>query len=55
MKGRYITMKNLKKTVKDVKDNNKDLILYGGLFVVSVVASVVGIKRIKASNSMIKK
>ena len=47
-------MKNLKKTVKDVKDN-KDLILYGGLFVVSVVASVVGIKRIKASNSMIKK
>ena len=55
MKGRYITMKNLKKTVKDVKDNNKDLILYGGLFVVSVVSSVVGIKRIKASNSMIKK
>ena len=47
-------MKNLKKTVKDVKDN-KDLILYGGLFVVSVVASVVGIKRLKASNSIIKK
>ena len=54
MKGRYIIMKNLKKTVKDVKDN-KDLILYGGLFVVSVVASVVGIKRIKASNNMTKK
>ena len=47
-------MKNLKKTVKDVKDN-KDLILYGGLFVVSVVASVVGIKRLKASNNMTKK
>ena len=48
-------MKNLKKTVKDVKDNNKDLILYGGLFVVSVVAAVVGIKRLKASNNMTKK
>ena len=48
-------MKNLKKTVKDVKDNKKGLILFGGLFVVSVVASVVGIKRIKASNNMTKK
>ena len=48
-------MKNLKKTVKDVKDNKKGLILFGGLFVVGVVASVVGIKRIKASNNMTKK
>ena len=45
-------MKNLKKTVKDVKDNNKDLILYGGLFVVGVVATAVGMK---VGNSIIKK
>ena len=44
-------MKNLKKTVKDVKDN-KDLILYGGLFVVGVVATAVGMK---VGNSIIKK
>lgn len=53
MKGRYIIMKNLKKTVKDVKDNKKGLILIGGLFVVSfVVTSAVGIK---VGNSIIKK
>ena len=55
MKGRYIIMKNLKKTVKDVKDNNKGLILYGGLFVVGVVTAAVGIKRIKVDNNIIKK
>ena len=48
-------MKNLKKTVKDVKDNNKGLILYGGLFVVSVVTAAVGIKRMKVINNMTKK
>ena len=45
-------MKNLKKTVKDVKDNDKGLILFGGLFVVGVVASAVGMK---VGNSIIKK
>ena len=52
MKGRYIIMKNLKKTVKDVKDNKKGLILFGGLFVVGVVATAVGMK---VGNSIIKK
>ena len=52
MKGRYIIMKNLKKTVKDVKDNKKGLILFGGLFVAGVVVSAVGIK---VGNSIIKK
>ena len=37
-------MKNLKETVKDVKDNKKGLILFGGLFVVGVVTTAVGIK-----------
>ena len=52
MKGRYIIMKNLKQTVKDVKDNKKGLILFGGLFVVGVVATAVGMK---VGNSIIKK
>ena len=52
MKGRYIIMKNLKKTVKDVKDNKKGLILFVGLFVVGVVATAVGMK---VGNSIIKK
>ena len=48
-------MKNLKKTVKAVKDNKKGLILFGGLFVVGVVTAAVGIKRMKVDNNMIKK
>ena len=45
-------MKNLKETVKVVKDNKKDLILFGGIFVGSVVATAVGMK---VRNSIIKK
>ena len=45
-------MKNLKETVKDVKNNKEGLILFGGLLVVGVVASAVGIK---VRNSIIKK
>ena len=45
-------MKNLKKTVKAVKDNKKDLILFGGLFVVGVVGAAVVVK---VGNSIIKK
>ena len=44
-------MKNLKKTVKEVKDNKKGLALFGGLFAVGVVAAAVGIK---VGNSIIK-
>ena len=52
MKGRYIIMLNLKKTVKAVKDNKKDLILFGGLFVGGVVGAGVVLK---VCNSIIKK
>ena len=45
-------MLNLKKTVKEVKDNKKGLILFGGLFLAGVVASAVGMK---VGNSIIKK
>ena len=45
-------MKILKKIVKDVKDNNKGLILYGRKYVFGVFASVVG-RRV--GNSIIKK
>ena len=56
MKGRYIIMKNLKKTVKDVKDNKKGLILFGGLFVVGVLGQAVFINKVnKTINNMTKK
>ena len=45
-------MLNLKKTVKEVKDNKKGLILFGGLFLTGVIASAVGMK---VGNSIIKK
>ena len=45
-------MLNLKKTVKEVKDNKKGLILFGGLFLAGVVASAVGMK---VGNTIIKK
>ena len=44
-------MKNLKKTVKDVKDNKKGLILFGGLFVAGVVGAAVVVK---VGNNIIK-
>ena len=46
-------MLNLKKTVKDVKDNKKSLILIGGLIVTGVLAEIVLVG--KVTNSMIKK
>ena len=45
-------MKNLMISVIDVKENKKGLILFGGLFVVGVVATAVGMK---VGNSIIKK
>ena len=39
-------MLNLKKTVKEVKDNKKGLILFGGLFLTGVVAQAVILKEI---------
>ena len=45
-------MKNLKKIAKEVKDKKNGLILFGGLFVVGVVTTAVGIK---VGNSIIKK
>ena len=41
-------MKNLKETVKNVKDDKKYLIFYGGLVLASVVAG-------KVINNMVKK
>ena len=46
-------MKDLKKTVKAVKDNKKDLILFGGLFVVGVLGQAVFINKVnKTINNM---
>ena len=45
-------MKNLKKTVKDIKENKTGLIIFGGLFVVGVVTTACGIND---GNSFIKK
>ena len=50
-------MKNLKKTVKDVKDDKKGLtLLFGGLFVVGVLGQAVFINKVnKTINNMTKK
>ena len=52
MKGRYIIMKNLKKTFKDVKYNEMDVLLRVGVFAAGVLTPLITLKVI---NNMIKK
>ena len=56
MKGRYIIMKNLKKTVKDVKYNEMDVLLRVGVFAAGVLMEVAFIIKVnKVINNMTKK
>ena len=56
MKGRYIIMKNLKKTIKDVKYNEMDVLLRVGLFAAGVLMEVGFIYKVnKVINNMTKK
>ena len=52
MKGRYIIMKNLKKTIKDVKYNEMDVLLRVGVFAAGVLTPLITLKVI---NNMTKK
>ena len=44
MKGRYIIMKNLKKTIKDVKYNEMDVLLRVGVFAAGVLTPLITLK-----------
>ena len=52
MKGRYIIMKNLKKTIKDVKYNEMDVLLRVGVLAAGVLTPLITLKVI---NNMTKK
>ena len=52
MKGRYIIMKNFKKTIKDVKYNELDVLLRVGVFAAGVFTPLITLKVI---NNMTKK
>ena len=56
MKGRYIIMKNLKKTTKDVKYNKMDVLLHVGGLAAGVLMEVGFIYKVnKVINNMTKK